>query len=314
MTFAQFKLNQNILDNLTRLNYESPTSIQKLAIPGSNAWKKHPRCGTNRHRKNSQFHSSNSRTFISRQNTKEKTDSSAGFNSNTQLALQVDQVTKEYAANTGIRSLAMYGGTVIAEQKKQLIEGIDILIATPGRLLDMYHQRAVYFEEIETIVLDEADRMLDMGFIDAINNLLEKMPQDCQTLLFSATLSKKVRALAKTALIHPVEINAEKTYSKPDITQWLTTVDKDKKSALLSHLIQENQWTKALIFVETKHGAAKLVEQLAKRGIVAESFHSGHSQVVREQLLKEFTEGDLKYLVATGVVARGIDIQNFPRH
>lgn len=312
MTFAQFKLNQNILDNLTRLNYECPSPIQKLAIPEVMHGKNILAAAQTGTGKTASFILPILERLSQGKTQKKKRIRALVLTPTRELALQVDQVTKEYAANTGIRSLAMYGGTVIAEQKKQLIEGIDILIATPGRLLDMYHQRAVYFEEIETVVLDEADRMLDMGFIDAINNLLEKMPQGCQTLLFSATLSKKVRALAKTALNHPVEINAEKTYSKPDITQWLTTVDKDKKSSLLSHLIHENQWKKALIFVETKHGAAKLVEQLAKRGIVAESFHSGRSQVVREQLLKEFTAGDLKYLVATGVVARGIDIQNLP--
>ncbi|MCG6438095.1 DEAD/DEAH box helicase, partial [Vibrio parahaemolyticus] len=144
-------------------------------------------------------------------------------------------------------------------------EGVDVLVATPGRLLDMYGQRAVYFEEVEMVVLDEADRMLDMGFIDSINKIIDRLPRDAQYLLFSATLSHKVRDLAKTAVNDPFEISiAANQASKSNIEQWLITVDKDKKSALLSHLITENNWDQALIFIETKHGAAKLASQLEK--------------------------------------------------
>ncbi|HAS6231129.1 TPA: DEAD/DEAH box helicase, partial [Vibrio vulnificus] len=162
--------------------------------------------------------------------------------------------------------------------------------------------------------LDEADRMLDMGFIDDINKILDRLPENIQHLLFSATLSNKVRDLAKSAIQNPFEISiAAKQASKSNIEQWIITVDKDQKSALLSHLIKENQWDQTLIFIETKHGAAKLVSQLEKRGIVAEAFHSGRSQAVREQLLEDFKSGKIKYLVSTGVAARGIDIEALPR-
>jgi superfamily II DNA/RNA helicase len=204
----------------------------------------------------------------------------------------------------------MYGGVDDEPQKAALIAGVDILVATPGRLLDMYTQRAIHFDEVEVLVLDEADRMLDMGFIADINKIVEKLPEQRQNLLFSATISKQVRFLAKTILENPSEITIQAKVDKPKINQWLIPVDKDKKSALLSELIQENQWPQALIFIETKRGAAKLVSQLEKRGIKAEAFHSGRSQGSREQLLEDFKAGNLQYLIATGVASRGIDIDN----
>jgi len=208
----------------------------------------------------------------------------------------------------------MHGGTEIEPQKQRLIWGIDILVATPGRLLDMVHQRAVYFDQLEAFVLDEADRMLDMGFIDDINKIIERLPEQRQNLLFSATISDDVRALAKRTLHQATEISiAQNSASKPKIAQWLVTVDKTNKSALLSYLIKEQQWQQALIFIETKHGAAKLVSQLEKRGIAAESIHSGRTQAVREQILNDFKAGKINFLVATGIAARGIDIGELAR-
>ncbi|MBL4238267.1 DEAD/DEAH box helicase [Vibrio fluvialis] len=231
-----------------------------------------------------------------------------------ELAIQVADKVAQYGQHTGLTTLAMYGGVEEQAQKQRLVEGVDVLVATPGRLLDMYGQRAVYFEEVEMVVLDEADRMLDMGFIDSINKIIDRLPRDAQYLLFSATLSHKVRDLAKTAVNDPFEISiAANQASKSNIEQWLITVDKDKKSALLSHLITENNWDQALIFIETKHGAAKLASQLEKRGITAEAFHSGRSQAVRVQLLEDFKAGKIKYMIATGVGARGIDIHELSR-
>jgi len=167
----------------------------------------------------------------------------------------------------------------------------------------------LHFDELEILVLDEADRMLDMGFIDDINKIIERLPEKRQNLLFSATISDDVRALAKRSIYKPVEIAIGKnSASEPKINQWLITVDKGNKSALLSHLIKEQAWQQALIFIETKHGAAKLVSQLEKRGIQAESIHSGRTQAVREQILNEFKSGKIKFLVATGIAARGLDI------
>ncbi|WBA16338.1 DEAD/DEAH box helicase [Salinivibrio proteolyticus] len=232
-----------------------------------------------------------------------------------ELALQVAESARQDSQFTALKTLAMVGGMDEQAQKQALIDGVDILVATPGRLRDLLSQRAVYLDEVEVLVLDEADRMLDMGFIDAIQNILDRLPASTQCLLFSATLSNKVRDLAKATIgDEGKEISiAARDASKDNITQWCIPVDKDKKSALLSHLIKENGWTQALIFIETKHGAAKLATQLEKRGITAEAFHSGRSQAVRTQLLEDFKNGDIQFLIATGVAARGIDIESLER-
>ncbi|OOF10217.1 RNA helicase [Salinivibrio sp. PR5] len=232
-----------------------------------------------------------------------------------ELALQVAESARQDSQFTELKTLAMVGGMDEQAQKQALIDGVDILVATPGRLRDLLSQRAVYLDEVEVLVLDEADRMLDMGFIDAIQHILDRLPASTQCLLFSATLSNKVRDLAKATIgDEGKEISiAARDASKDNITQWCIPVDKDKKSALLSHLIKENGWTQALIFIETKHGAAKLATQLEKRGIAAEAFHSGRNQAVRTQLLEDFKNGDIQFLIATGVAARGIDIESLER-
>ncbi|OOE82741.1 RNA helicase [Salinivibrio siamensis] len=232
-----------------------------------------------------------------------------------ELALQVAKSARQDSQFTELKTLAMVGGMDEQAQKQALIDGVDILVATPGRLRDLLSQRAVYLDEVEVLVLDEADRMLDMGFIDAIQHILDRLPTSTQCLLFSATLSNKVRDLAKATIgDEGKEISiAARDASKDNITQWCIPIDKDKKSALLSHLIKENGWEQALVFIETKHGAAKLATQLEKRGIAAEAFHSGRSQAVRTQLLENFKNGDIQFLIATGVAARGIDIESLER-
>ncbi len=231
-----------------------------------------------------------------------------------ELALQVESSIRHYGKYLDLRSMVMVGGVDDAPQKQQLIEGLDILVATPGRLLDLAHQRALHFDELQTLVLDEADRMLDMGFIDDINNIIERLPEQRQNLLFSATLSDEVRQLAKTVLDNPAEISIAPTSTTAEqISQWLIAVDKDKKSALLSHLIQTKPWSQALIFIRTKAGAAKLVSQLEKRGIKAEAIHSGRSQAARTLVLSGFKAGHINFLIATGIAARGIDIDELAR-
>ncbi|MFV0575913.1 MAG: DEAD/DEAH box helicase [Vibrio sp.] len=230
-----------------------------------------------------------------------------------ELAIQVNESIQAYGKHLELTSFAIYGGVDYAPQKQALIDGVDILVATPGRLIDLYGQHSVHFEEVEMLVLDEADRMLDMGFIEDINKILARLPENIQNLLFSATLSNPVRELARTAIDDAEEIAiAKHSASKSNITQWLVTVDKDMKSSLLTHLLNENPWPQALIFIETRHGAAKLVAQLEKRGIEAEAIHSGRNQASRARVLDEFKRGKVKYLIATGVAARGIDIDDLP--
>ncbi|MBE4618162.1 DEAD/DEAH box helicase [Vibrio navarrensis] len=314
MSFTQLGLCQPLAQSVSALGYEKPTHIQSQAIPVILQGRDVIAAAQTGTGKTASFVLPILHKLQGAQTQKKKRIRALILVPTRELAIQVDEKIQQYGQSLALRSLAIYGGVDEKAQKQALIDGVDILVATPGRLLDLYGQRAVYFEEVEILVLDEADRMLDMGFIDDINKILDRLPEAMQHLLFSATLSNKVRDLAKSVIHNPFEISiAAKQASKANIEQWIITVDKDQKSALLSHLIQQNQWDQTLIFIETKHGAAKLVSQLEKRGIHAEAFHSGRSQASRAQLLEDFKAGKIKYLVATGVAARGIDIEALPR-
>lgn len=317
MSFSKLGLCDPILNALTGLNYSEPTAIQKKAIPVILSGKDviaSAQTGTGK-----------TASFVlpllqklsvdhSQHTLRGKRIRALILVPTRELAVQVEASIAQYGKNLTLSSMAMYGGIDSQPQKQRLIWGVDILVATPGRLLDMAHQRALHFDELELLVLDEADRMLDMGFIEDINKIIERLPKQRQNLLFSATISDDVRSLARRTIFDPVEITiAQNSASKPKIEQWLITVDKGNKSALLSHLIKEHKWQQALIFIETKHGAAKLVSQLEKRGIIAESIHGGRTQEVREQILNGFKQGRIKFLVATGIAARGLDIGELER-
>ncbi|MEZ9702317.1 DEAD/DEAH box helicase [Vibrio sp. 10N.261.46.E12] len=314
MPFSKLGLSSPIVKAVAKQGYEKPTSIQEKAIPIVLSGKNLIAAAQTGTGKTASFVLPILEMLSKGETQRKKRIRAVILTPTRELAVQVEQNITKYAKFLNLTSLAMYGGVSYQHQKDRLIEGVDILVATPGRLIDMYGQRAVHFDEVEVLVLDEADRMLDMGFIEDINKIIARLPQDVQNLLFSATLSTPVRALAKSAISEAEEISIAKTdASKANIEQWLVTVDKDRKSALLSHMIAEGNWDQALIFIETKHGAAKLVAQLEKRGIQAEAFHSGRSQAIREKILADFKKGRLKYLVATGVAARGIDIDNLSR-
>lgn len=314
MPFAKLGLSQPITQAIQSLGYSKPTNIQSKAIPAILQGEDLLAAAQTGTGKTASFVLPILEKLAQGETQRKKRVRALILAPTRELAQQIDEKVRDYGQNLSLTSLAMYGGVDEKPQKQALIDGVDILIATPGRLLDMYGKRAVYFEEIEVLVMDEADRMLDMGFIEDINKILDRLPTDIQHLLFSATLSNKVRDLAKTAVHDPFEISiAANQASKKNIEQWLITVDKDKKSALLSHLIKENDWDQALIFIETKHGAAKLASQLEKRGIMAEAFHSGRSQAIRKQLLADFKAGKIQYMIATGVGARGIDIEGLTR-
>ena len=314
MPFSKLGLSSPIVKAVAKQGYEKPTSIQEKAIPIVLSGKNLIAAAQTGTGKTASFVLPILEMLSKGETQRKKRIRTVILTPTRELAVQVEQNIKKYAKFLNLTSLAMYGGVSYQHQKDRLIEGVDILVATPGRLIDMYGQRAVHFDEVEVLVLDEADRMLDMGFIEDINKIIARLPQNIQNLLFSATLSTPVRALAKSAISEAEEISIAKTdASKANIEQWLVTVDKDRKSALLSHMITDGEWDQALIFIETKHGAAKLVAQLEKRGIEAEAFHSGRSQAIREKILADFKKGRLKYLVATGVAARGIDIDNLSR-
>ncbi|MAM87390.1 DEAD/DEAH box helicase [Allohahella sp. A8] len=231
-----------------------------------------------------------------------------------ELAAQVAESVATYGKNLPMRSAVVFGGVKINPQMMQLRKGVDILVATPGRLLDLYNQNAVRFNQLEVLILDEADRMLDMGFIHDIKRILAVLPKQRQTLMFSATFSTEIRALAKGLVNDPVEVSV----SPPNTTvalvrQWISTVDKKQKAPLLSYLIKENKWEQVLVFTKTKHGANKLTKYLEIQGIKAAAIHGNKSQGARTKALAEFKAGDTRVLVATDIAARGLDIDQLPQ-
>jgi superfamily II DNA/RNA helicase len=316
MTFTTLKLSSPILQAITEIGYSKATPVQSQAIPVVLSGKDMIAVAQTGTGKTASFVLPMLEQLHHRYKQIDKPLRAKRIRAlilvpTRELAKQIKQSIEQFSKHLNVNCMAMYGGVDTQEQKQQLIWGVDIVVATPGRLLDMAHQRALHFDALDILVLDEADRMLDMGFIDDINKIIERLPEQRQNLLFSATISDQIRGLAKTAIHRPVEINIAKSKAtQPDISQWLVTVDKSNKSALLSFLIKSYGWQQALIFIETKHGAAKLVSQLAKRGINAESIHSGKTQSIRERILADFKAGRIAYLVSTGIAARGIDIDD----
>jgi len=230
-----------------------------------------------------------------------------------ELAAQVQASVQKYGENMPLRSMVVYGGVKINPQMQNLRRGVDILVATPGRLLDLYQQNAIRFTQLEVLVLDEADRMLDMGFIHDIKRILKVLPAKRQNLLFSATFSDDIRALAKGLVNDPVEISVSpRNTTVEKIDQALYEVDKSKKTALLGQLITEHDWKQVLVFVKTKHGANRLVKNLEARGIRSAAIHGNKSQGARTKALAQFKENQIKVLVATDIAARGIDIDQLP--
>jgi ATP-dependent RNA helicase RhlE len=231
-----------------------------------------------------------------------------------ELAAQVGESVSTYGRHLPLRSTVVFGGVKINPQMMRLRKGVDILVATPGRLLDLYNQNAVHFDQLEVLVLDEADRMLDMGFIHDIRKIIALLPKQRQNLMFSATFSDDIRKLAKTIVHDPVEISVSpRNTTVETVKHWICPVDKSQKSALLTKLIKDNDWQQVLVFSRTKHGANRLTRQLEERGIKAAAIHGNKSQGARTRALADFKQGKLRVLVATDIAARGIDINQLPQ-
>ena len=230
-----------------------------------------------------------------------------------ELAVQVHDSVKTYGQNLPLSSIVVFGGVGIGPQMQKLRKGIDILVATPGRLLDLHSKNAVHFDELEVLVLDEADRMLDMGFIHDIKRIIKLLPKKRQTLMFSATFSEDIRKLAKGLVYQPVEISVTPRNSTVEaIKHWIYPVDKSKKTALLTRLINKGEWQQVLVFSRTKHGANRIAKSLEKKGINATAIHGNKSQGARTRALADFKAGKVRVLVATDIAARGIDIDQLP--
>ncbi len=230
-----------------------------------------------------------------------------------ELAAQVEEAAKVYAKHLPLRSTVIFGGVNINPQIDALRKGVDLLVATPGRLLDHAGQKTIRLDQVEVLVLDEADRMLDMGFIHDIKRVLSLLPAKRQNLLFSATFSDEIKALADRLLHSPAMIEvARRNTAAETVAQTVLPVDRGRKRELLSKLIRDGKWSQVLVFTRTKHGANKLSEQLEKDGIDSAAIHGNKSQGARTKALSDFKAGKVRVLVATDIAARGLDIDQLP--
>ncbi len=230
-----------------------------------------------------------------------------------ELTAQVQESVNTYGRYLPLRSMVIFGGVGMQPQVQKLRRGVDILVATPGRLLDHMRQRTVDLSQVEILVLDEADRMLDMGFIHDIRKVISALPKQRQTLLFSATFSDEIRKLASGMLNQPTQIEvARRNTAAEMVTQVVHPVSRDSKRGLLSKLVSEGNWQQVLVFTRTKHGADRLARQLEQDGLGAAAIHGNKSQAARTRALAQFKQGKVRLLVATDIAARGLDIEQLP--
>ncbi len=311
MSFASLGLHSDLLAVLESLDYQTPTPIQLEAIPEVMAGHDvlaGAQTGTG---KTAAFALPMIHRYLTQHaRNDQKAIRTLVLTPTRELAQQVHQSFVKYSKGLGFNSVVAYGGASINPQIDALNQGCDVLVATPGRLLELAIKELIDLNEIETLVLDEADRMLDMGFINDINRILKRLPESRQTLFFSATFNDEVFALSKTILKAPKLIEvAERNTTAAKIEQTFYEVDTKRKAAMLAYLIGSKNWQQVLIFTRTKQMVDELVAELAKDGIKASAVHGDKSQGARDRGLEEFKSGKVRALVATDVAARGLDIK-----
>tara|TARA_R110002050_G_scaffold269917_2_gene412653 strand:+ start:200421 stop:201698 length:1278 start_codon:yes stop_codon:yes gene_type:complete len=313
MSFASLGLSAHILKAVAEKGYETPSPIQLQAIPAVLDGKDVMAAAQTGTGKTAGFTLPILELLSKGEQAKANQVRCLILTPTRELAAQVGDNVAMYGKNLPLRSAIVFGGVKINPQMMKLRKGVDILIATPGRLLDLYQQNAVRFNQLEILVLDEADRMLDMGFINDIRKILAVLPKNRQNLMFSATFSTPIRNLAKGLVNNPVEISVSPANTTvKSVEQCIHPVDKSKKMALLTHLITENNWHQVLVFSRTKHGANKITKILDASGLKSAAIHGNKSQNARTKALADFKSGKIQVLVATDIAARGIDIDQLP--
>ncbi len=317
-TFTELGLISPLLARLTELEYQQPTPIQAQAIPSALAWRDLIAGANTGSGKTATFALPMLQHIFEQQGSMSK-----GGKSNyvtglvlvptRELAKQVADSIKSYSVhfNGAVKTVAVFGGVSANTQMLALRGGTDVLVATPGRLLDLISSNAIKLDRVKTLVLDEADRMLSLGFTEELSALLALLPKQKQTLLFSATFPEEVTSLAHALLNNPVELQLQSADAST-LVQRVFTVNQGEKTAVLAHLIQQNAWRQALIFVNAKKHCEHLADKLAKRGIKAEVFHGDKGQGSRTRVLDGFKSGEIDVLIATDIAARGLDIEKLP--
>ncbi|WP_264520994.1 DEAD/DEAH box helicase [Flavobacterium sp. N1994] len=315
MLFEDLSLSKSIQRAVFEEGYTSPTPIQEKAIPFILAGKDLVGCAQTGTGKTAAFaipiiHNLH-RMIGSSKKTKEIR--CLVVTPTRELAVQIGESFDTYGKYTNIRQLTVFGGVSQVPQVDQLKKGVDVLIATPGRLLDLHKQGFINFDSLHYLVLDESDLMLDMGFINDVRKIVKLVPSNRQTLLFSATMPMAIRELADTFLNKPEYVSVTPVSSTAEIIeQQIYFVDKENKRGLLYHLIRNENLSNVLVFVRTKHGADNVVKALKKHGVNAEAIHGDKSQTARQRVLDNFKSKEISVLVATDIAARGIDIESLP--
>ncbi|MGF1703488.1 DEAD/DEAH box helicase [Photobacterium makurazakiensis] len=316
--FTELGLIPPLLARLTELEYQQPTPIQAQAIP-SVLEGRDLIAGANTGSGKTASFALPMLQHLYADNTQSNKTGKGNYVTGLilvptrELAKQVADSIKSYAVhfNGAIKTVAVFGGVSANTQMLALRGGTDILVATPGRLLDLISSNAIKLDRVKTLVLDEADRMLSLGFTEELSELLALLPKKKQTLLFSATFPEKVQTLTQELLNDPVEIQLQSADAST-LVQRVFTVNKGEKTAVLAHLINQNQWRQALIFVNAKKSCEHLADKLHKRGINAEVFHGDKGQGARSRVLEAFKSGEIEVLIATDIAARGLDIEKLP--
>ncbi len=313
MSFKDLGLSDPILRALKKLDHSNPTEIQSKAIPLILAGKSIMASAQTGSGKTAGFVLPILEQLKGINPPKSKNVNVLILVPTRELASQIQDSVISYGSFLSKSSAAVFGGAKIFPQKNKLKTGVDILVATPGRLLDLVNQKAVYLDQVKIAVLDEADRMLDMGFLNDIKKILNKLPSQRQSLMFSATFSSEIKNLAKELSSELVEVmTSTSNETVESITQKVYAVDKDAKPALLGYLINEYGWNQVLVFSRTKHGTEKIAKKLKSYNIEAITIHGDKTQGARTRALKDFKSQKAHVLVATDVAARGIDIANLP--
>ncbi|MFD0765676.1 DEAD/DEAH box helicase [Mucilaginibacter lutimaris] len=311
MSFENLNLIEPILRALKAEGYTNPTPIQEQAIPYILQHRDLLGCAQTGTGKTAAFAIPILQLlFLDKQKHKEQKQIKALILTPTrELAIQISESFTAYGKNTGLKNLVIFGGVSQNPQVDALRCGVDILIATPGRLLDLMNQRYVHIDQIKMLILDEADRMLDMGFVNDVKKIIAKVPVNRQTLFFSATMPNEIQHLADSILQKPAKVEVAPVSSTADtIQQSLYYVSKSDKRLLLNHILKDKNIKTALVFTRTKHGADKVVKDLVRAGITAEAIHGNKSQNARQRALTNFKNRTTRVLIATDIAARGIDI------
>ncbi len=314
MSFSSLGLSAEIMKAIEEQGYESPSPIQAKAIPAVIEGKDVMAAAQTGTGKTAGFTLPILESLAKGPKVKGNNVRALILTPTRELAAQVNGSVVKYGKYLPLTSNVVFGGVKINPQMMKLRKGSDVLVATPGRLLDLYQQNAVKFSQLEVLVLDEADRMLDMGFIRDIKKILSFLPAKRQNLLFSATFSSDIRQLAKGLVSNPEEISVSPpNATAKNVEQYLYSVDKKKKPSILARLIKENNWSQVLVFSKTKHGANKLSRFLEAENISSSAIHGNKSQGARIKALENFKTGQVKVLVATDIAARGLDIPQLPQ-